>query len=192
MNDFFIWFSLGYGHIIEPGALDHILFLTVLASSYPITEWKKTVWLLLGFTLGHGLSMLLSVLANLSLPSAVIEIAIALSIVIAVVIAWKNNNKKQLYSALLLNVCFGCIHGLGFSMALRELLSTGGQLLLPLLYFNLGLEIGQLIIVSLVLLFSLFLTSYVKLSQKTYKYTVLCISGLIATSIVAQRCWQLL
>jgi hypothetical protein len=191
MNDFSIWFSLGFGHIIEPGALDHILFLTVLAVSYPSKDWKKTMLLLIGFTIGHTLSMALSVLTKLTLPVEGIELVIALSIVITALIALFGKPQKNTVLLLITISLFGCVHGLGFSLALRSLLSTNGHIVLPLLYFNVGLEIAQIIIVLAVLVFSLFLTSIIHIPEKIYKYTTICITGLIALSIVAQRFWLL-
>lgn len=191
MNDFSIWFSLGFGHIIEPGALDHILFLSVLAVSYSSKDWKKTLVLLIGFTIGHTLSMVLSVFTKVSLPVELIEFVIALSIVITALVAVFGKPQKTALGMLITISVFGCVHGLGFSLALRSLLSTSGQIVLPLLYFNLGLEMAQIIIVLAVLGFSLFLTSYIHIPEKIYKYTTICITGLIALSIVAQRFWLL-
>lgn len=191
MNDFSIWFGLGFGHIMEPGALDHILFLILLAVTYGSALWRKTLLLLLGFTLGHTLSMLLSVLFALKLPASLIEFTIALSIVITALTALLGKPQKNFAVLLVVISVFGCVHGLGFSMALRSLLSTNDTLVLPLLYFNLGLEVAQIIIVVAVLGFSLFLTSYSKIPETTYKYVIICTTGLIALSIAAQRFWQL-
>ena len=143
MNDFLIWFKLGTEHLMEPGAMDHFLFLAILAVSYPPTEWKKILWLILAFTIGHGLSMLLGTTFDLPLPEKWIEIGIALTILLSAIIHFPRTQYKALALPFAFGsvLVFGLIHGLGFSMQLRSLLGNGDSLMQPLIYFNLGMEI---------------------------------------------------
>jgi hypothetical protein len=194
MNDFRIWFGLGLEHLLELGALDHILFLAVLSISFTVREWRKTLLLLVGFTIGHTVSMLFSVLFNWQLSVPLVEFGIAMSILASVVLNLPRRAETTKPSLLLIAgtvTMFGCIHGLGFSLLLRSMLGAGDQLLFPLIYFNLGLETAQCIIVVLVLLFSLFLTALIKIPGSTFKLSILCVIGSIALFIAVQRLWQL-
>src|SRR5687768_3737705 len=74
--------SLGFGHITEPGALDHILFLLVLAAIYRWTEWRQALVVITAFTVGHSLTLALAVLKPGMLPnSEIVEFLIPLTIV---------------------------------------------------------------------------------------------------------------
>jgi len=193
MNDFLIWFTFGMDHLLEPGALDHFLILSILAVTYPPTAWPKTLLLILAFTAGHAISMLVAVNFQLPLPERAVEIAIALSILFSALLQfpWKKKMEVPLILSLLSVLFFGLIHGLGFSLQLKSLLGNGTQVLLPLLYFNLGLETIQNIFVIAVIGFSLLLTSSIKLSGAFFKYIIICLSGLIALFIAAERLLQL-
>ena len=103
--------------------------------------------------MGHSITLALSVLQVVKIPSALIELAIPVTILISAVFRWlqveRNENQvfvkdQKVYAVALF---FGFIHGLGFSNMLRSLLGGGADILQPLLFFNLGLEVGQLLIV---------------------------------------------
>jgi hypothetical protein len=193
MNDFLIWFKLGTEHLMEPGAMDHFLFLAILAVSYPPTEWKKILWLILAFTIGHGLSMLLGTTFDLPLPEKWIEIGIALTILLSAIIHFPRTQYKALALPFAFGsvLVFGLIHGLGFSMQLRSLLGNGDSLMQPLIYFNLGLEAAQNTIVISVIGFSLLLTAVTKVPGSVFKFIIICFSGLTALFMTAERLLQL-
>lgn len=162
MDENKLWFQTGFEHITDLAGYDHMLFLLILCSVYSFRNWD---WLILitAFTIGHCITLVLSVLNIIRLPSSLIEFAIPLTIFISAVFRWiqveKNENKsyqkdQKVYAVTLL---FGLIHGLGFSNMLRSLLGSQADILQPLLFFNLGLEVGQIVIVlfSLVTITSL-------------------------------------
>ena len=162
MGENFLWFQTGFEHITDLAGYDHMLFLLILFSVYSFRNWD---WLILitAFTIGHCITLALSVLNIIRLPSSLIEFAILLTILISAIFRWiqveKNENKsyqkdQKVYARTLL---FGLIHGLGFSNMLRSLLGSQADILQPLLFFNLGLEVGQIVIVlfSLVTITSL-------------------------------------
>lgn len=198
MNDFWLWFSMGAEHILDINGYDHILFVTLLVFTYPFQEWKKLLLLVSGFTLGHSVSLALSVINKIHLQSAAIEFLIAFSILLSALYNLRNYKKtqsenKSILALFLIVTFFGLIHGLGFSFLLRSMLGTEQNVILPLLYFNLGLEAGQIIIVLLVILFSLLLTSLIKKwSFNTYKLIILCSIGLVALKIGVERFLELL
>ncbi len=162
MGENILWFQTGFEHITDLAGYDHMLFLLILCSVYSFRNWD---WLILitAFTIGHCITLALSVLNIIRLPSSLIEFAIPLTILISAIFRWiqveKNENKsyqkdQKVYAITLL---FGLIHGLGFSNMLRSMLGSQADILQPLLFFNLGLEVGQIVIVlfSLVTITSL-------------------------------------
>lgn len=162
MDENILWFQTGFEHITDLAGYDHMLFLLILCSVYSFRNWD---WLILitAFTIGHCITLVLSVLDIIRLPSSLIEFAIPLTILISAIFRWiqieKNENKsyqkdQKVYGATLF---FGLIHGLGFSNMLRSLLGSQTDILQPLLFFNVGLEVGQIAIVlfSLVTITSL-------------------------------------
>ena len=162
MGENILWFQTGFEHITDLAGYDHMLFLLILCSVYSFRNWD---WLILitAFTIGHCITLALSILNIIRLPSSLIEFSIPLTILISAIFRWiqveKNENKsyqkdQKVYAITLL---FGLIHGLGFSNMLRSMLGSQADILQPLLFFNLGLEVGQIVIVlfSLVTITSL-------------------------------------
>lgn len=155
MHNFYIWFSTGISHIINWEAYDHVLFLFALCSIYTWKQWKKMLMLITAFTIGHSLTLALSVFQVLTLNMAFVEFLIALTIVVTCLYNIRFNkadeeNKNN--TSFWMAACFGLIHGLGFASVLKEMLFDD-HILLPLFSFNVGLEVGQLFIV--IILFSL-------------------------------------
>ena len=190
MHAFFLWFSTGLQHILNGGAYDHLLFVILLCLSHPPAAWKKLLLLITAFTLGHSLSLAVSVIQNFHASPAMIEFLIALTILLSalfLIYQHFSSRKGSVIKLLFLVVFFGLIHGLGFASFLQAMLGREQSLILPLLYFNLGIEAGQLIIVLLFLVFSLLLTRLFKWPFKSYKFTILCIISILASKIVAER-----
>jgi hypothetical protein len=190
MNDFSLWFITGMQHILDLAGYDHILFVSVLVISQPIENWSKILALITAFTLGHSVSLALSVIGIFRVSQNWIEFFIAFSILFSAVFTMFSLNQKKTQNNWLLfaTVCFfGLIHGMGFSYLLRSMLGASESFVLPLLYFNLGLELGQLIIVLFVYLFSLLLTRLFKISHKIYKLIFVCLIGLISLQMCISR-----
>lgn len=168
MQDFGIWFSTGLQHILDWNGYDHILYITALCAMFTFSDWKKLLILVSAFTIGHSLTLLASVLNFISVNQNYIEILIPLTIIITCVIniKYRNHlNPNKRYSLnynlnYLLALCFGFIHGLGFSYLLKSMLGKEESIIIPLLSFNLGLEAGQIIIVGFLLIFSIILTRF--------------------------------
>lgn len=186
MRDFWLWFSTGMQHILDVNGYDHILFVSLLVLTYSLTDWKRLLILVSAFTVGHSISLALSVTGTIRVHQPFVELLIALSILASAVYNLVHYKKEPRQASRFIFgvVCFfGLIHGLGFSYLLKSMLGTGQSVLLPLLYFNLGLEAGQLIIVLLVILFSLLLTSIFKCPYPIYKLIVVCLILFIALKI---------
>jgi hypothetical protein len=162
---------LGFKHIIDLGGVDHIVFVLALTIRYTLLDWKKILVLVTSFTIGHSLTLALSTLSFIDISVNWVEFLIPVTILItAVSNFWvKDFEFKQAYSTHYgLALFFGLIHGLGFSNYLKSLLGKEASLLGPLFSFNIGLEIGQLLIVSVILGLSYAFLSGLKLPRKIY------------------------
>ncbi len=194
MNEFWIWFSTGVEHILDIDGYDHILFVSLLALTFPFQYWKKLLILVTAFTVGHSLSLAYNVFRGIFIDQIVIELLIALSILVSAIynmIYYKkesNTTPIVIYSLVLF---FGLMHGLGFSYLLKTMLGREENVVLPLLYFNLGIELGQIIIIIIAIGFSLLLTHFLKWSFTIYKLTLVCLISLIALKMSAERFWEL-
>lgn len=143
------WIISGYRHVIPLG-LDHLLFILGLFLLAP--RWKPLMGQSLIFTLAHSITLALCIFGIISLPSRLVEILIAASI------AWigiENLLLREMKpSRLFLVFGFGLLHGMGFASVLKEKLGnlTGKQLALPLLGFNLGVELAQITVLAVAFL----------------------------------------
>jgi hydrogenase/urease accessory protein HupE len=177
MNDFRLYFEIGYRHIADLRGIDHILFVMALCLRYQFADWRKILLLVTAFTIGHSITLALSVFNILQYSVKWIEFLIPVTIVITAVsnvfvkkFAFKSRFPLIYFFALF----FGLVHGLGFSSYLKSLLGKGENVVWPLFSFNVGLEAGQLLIVTAVLLISFIFVSILKTNRREY---LLYISG---------------
>ena len=141
--------GLGIEHIL--GGWDHLLFvvgLLMLAGSA-----RRIFWVVTGFTLAHSITLSLSALGVLAVPVVPVEAAIALSILfLAREIAVGRPQSLANRYPLLVSSSFGLLHGLGFASALSQIGLQTEELVTSLLSFNLGVEVGQVLVILPVLL----------------------------------------
>ena len=184
MNDWQIWFSTGMEHILDLNGYDHMMFVSLLVFTYPVKEWKKLFMLITAFTLGHSLTLALSVTDVVKLPQQYTELLIILTIIftsVYLLFASKNTAKGGRLIYLII-CCFGLIHGLGFSYLLKAMLGSSEGIIVPLLMFNVGLELGQIIIVVLMAFVMLLIGKYAKAIEWQFKVAV--ISVILVASLI--------
>lgn len=191
MSVFKLYFELGLSHITDLQGYDHILFLVTLCAVYSFKQWKSILILITGFTIGHCTTLLLATFNFITISSKLIEFLIPVTILLTAItniIYRKNTISKNLHHIkYLATLFFGLIHGLGFSNYLKSLLGSEISILKPLLAFNLGIELGQIIIVSALLIFSIFVTRMLNLEKQDWSF-VLSGSGLgIALILILER-----
>ena len=150
MSELLAFVQLGFRHIVNPEAADHILFLLALAAIYRPRDWRAVLWVVTAFTVGHSITLALAVTNALTLPTAWIEFLIPVTIVATgienlVVRDRARTLRGGRYRPVLSGV-FGLVHGAGFANYLRSLFVT--QLALPLVGFNAGIEVGQIVVLS--------------------------------------------
>jgi ABC-type antimicrobial peptide transport system permease subunit len=154
MGDFGFYLREGFYHITDWKGYDHILFVMALCLPYVAKDWKKIVVLVTAFTIGHSVTLALSVFDAILISSKWIEFLIPVTILLTSLgnLLQQHTTDQQpklRYAAALL---FGLIHGLGFSNYLKSMLGKSETIVTQLLAFNVGLELGQLLIVLFVLL----------------------------------------
>jgi HupE / UreJ protein len=180
MSEFTAYLQLGFEHITDPNGYDHILFVVALCAIYSLEEWKKVLILVTAFTIGHSVTLALSTLKIINFRSDIIELLIPITILIT---AWVNFSAtpkgeiKQPKLRYVLAICFGLIHGMGFSNYLRSLLGDTESIVAPLFAFNVGLEVGQLVIVAVVLLIASLCVRVLKMPRLTWHHLI---SGMVA------------
>lgn len=156
MNEFVTYLTLGFDHISDLDAYDHMVFIIALCAVYQFKDWKKIAILVTAFTLGHSITLALATFNIISIPSDIVETLIPVTILLTAIyniIPRKDRRRdRTIHLNYFIALFFGLIHGMGFSNYLRILLSREEQITLPLLSFNLGLELGQLIIVAILLI----------------------------------------
>jgi hypothetical protein len=151
MSELLTFIHLGFRHIIDVEAMDHILFLVALAAIYRRRDWRGSLWVVSAFTVGHSITLALAVTGALRLPTALIEFLIPLTIVATALenLVVRNRSRAPLrgrYRPVFAGI-FGLVHGAGFANYLRSLFS--GSIALPLFGFNLGIEAGQIVVLLL-------------------------------------------
>jgi hypothetical protein len=148
MSELLTYMQLGVRHIVDVEALDHILFLVALAAIYRLRDVRALLWVVTAFTIGHSITLALAVTGALSLPSALIEFLIPVTIVITgvenVVFSARPPRRRR-YRPVFAGV-FGLVHGAGFATYLKALFVD--RLAVPLFGFNLGIEAGQLVVLA--------------------------------------------
>ena len=163
MSSFQAYFQLGFKHISDLAGYDHILFIIALCAIYSIKEWKKILILVTAFTIGHSVTLALSALNVVNIKAELIEFLIPLTIFLTAIhnvverLQLELSNKMNLNYFLALG--FGLIHGLGFSNYLKMLLGNEANIVGPLFAFNIGLEVGQILIVAIFMLLTTIMIS---------------------------------
>ena len=190
MNEMLIYLHLGYKHIIDINGSDHILFILALMIRYSWNEWQKILILVTAFTIGHSITLALSTLDWISFPAATIELLIPITILMTAFTNFRISStvSPSKYPVIYyLALFFGLIHGLGFSNYLKMLLGKEESILGPLFSFNLGLELGQLLIVGLLLIISFIFVGLFKVDRKRYVQAGSVIAIILALNMVVER-----
>lgn len=171
MHDFALYFNLGLHHIIDLRGLDHLLFLCALCIRYRFTDWKHILILVTAFTIGHSATLVLSVLRVVHYPTPWVEFLIPLTIVITAIsnmFVRKFSFKKRYPGIYFTAMFFGLIHGLGFSNYLKSILGRNNSIFVQLFSFNIGLEVGQILIVLAILILTQVLLTFAKVNRREY------------------------
>ena len=170
MQDFGFYFPWGWKHIMSWDALDHQLFIAALSAIYLLKDWRQVLILVTAFTIGHSLTLALSVYDVIRFSSRWVEFLIPCTIVITAIsnLFQKKFTPKSIRINYFLALFFGLIHGMGFANTLRFALASDQSIGWALLAFNLGLEAGQIVVVILLLLLTQAMISLVKVNRRDW------------------------
>ncbi|MCG8385607.1 MAG: HupE/UreJ family protein [Cytophagales bacterium] len=191
MSEFRLYFQLGMEHILDPQGYDHILFVIALCAIYLMSDWKKVLILVTAFTVGHSITLALATLELVRFNSELIEFLIPLTILLTAIsnLFRKEHSihSSKIQANYLLAVLFGLIHGLGFSNFLRSILGKDRSIFTQLLAFNIGLEIGQIIIVGLFLTITLILVDIFGVKRRDWRMIISSAVGGIALILMLEN-----
>ncbi|MDX2247004.1 MAG: HupE/UreJ family protein [Bacteroidia bacterium] len=193
MSPFVSYLTLGFQHISDLEGYDHILFLVALCAVYRLRQWRDILILVTAFTLGHSLSLGIATFTRLNMGmeihlgamifplSGLIEFLIPVTIFLTAISNITRNHNEltpaKVRTQYLAASLFGLIHGLGFSNFLQTILGREENLFTPLLAFNMGLELGQILIVAVLMAISSFFLGFRKVAQRDW---ILFVSGAAA------------
>ena len=194
MHSISLYVQLGIDHITDIAGFDHILFLIALCAVYKLEQWRSLLVLVTAFTVGHSFTLALSSFSVIVVASNVIEFLIPVTI-----LATAINNvfvHRDSSAALVIGrdyvmaLFFGFIHGMGFSNYFRALLMDDSSIFVPLLGFNLGIEIAQLSFVLVIVGFVYLLTNLVGIRHRDWSLFVSgAAAGISVLLMVENRFW---
>ena len=189
MNDLAFFFKEGWQHIISFYALDHQLFIIALAAIYILKDWRKVLVLVTAFTIGHSLTLALSIYDVIRANEKWVEFLIPITIIITAIFNFftKDFKKESLQLNYFFALFFGFIHGLGFANSIRFMLARNQKIGTGLLGFNLGLEAGQIVCVTIILSSAYLLINIAGLKRTWWIYTLSTITILWAVKFAVER-----
>lgn len=186
MSDFWLYFNIGLTHVLDFNGYDHMLFLTALTVPYAFKQWRQLLLLLTLFTIGHTMSLILSVYGIISFKSSIVEFLILVTILLAALYNFfktgKSAKNENVSVVAIGTLFFGIIHGLGFSGFFKNMvLAEKDDKLVPLLEFALGIEAAQIIVVLAVLIAGALAQNFFRVSRRDW---ILVTSSFVAGVII--------
>ena len=176
MSEFGVYFELGREHILDTSGYDHILFVIALCVLYSIREWKQVLILVTAFTVGHSITLALATLDIITVRAELVEFLIPVTILITAISnifkkgeapSGRNIQLNYAYAAF-----FGLIHGMGFSNYLKSILGRDESIFTQLLAFNVGIEVGQIVIVAFFLITAFVLVDVFGVNRRDWKLVI--------------------
>ncbi len=184
MENLQLFLKLAFDHVLDWKAYDHILFFIVLAVVYNFNDWKKVLWLITLFTIGHTTTLGLATYKIINIKIEIIEFLILLTIFITALANLLTANKKNFQKTslnLFFAFFFGLIHGLGLSGFLKMILDDGDDKFVPLFEFAFGVELAQIAIVLCILVLGYIAQNILKISKRNW---VLILSSIVIGIVI--------
>ena len=179
MSEFRLYIDLGLFHILDFSGYDHMLFVMAISAIYLLNDWRKVLVLITAFTIGHSITLALATLELIKYDVKLIEFLIPLTILITALsnlftrdrLRFDVTHRKRFTNYIYARF-FGTIHGLGFSSYLTGLLGSEENILKPLFAFNVGLEIGQMVIMMAFLIVSTVFVDFFRVDRRDWKMII--------------------
>jgi len=192
MDQFVFYFKQGLFHVLDWLAYDHILFLVALVIVFTLKDWKKTLWLITFFTIGHTLTLALAAYNLIYVKENVVEFAIVVTIFITALsnLIFQKKNTGNLNLNIVFALVFGLIHGLGFSSYFKILVGREADKVLPLISFASGVEVSQAILVIVLLGLSFVGLNIFRISKRDWIMIISAIIlGITIPILYARKFW---
>ena len=193
MSTFILFLRLGYRHVLDIYGVDYMLFIIALMAIYLLRDWKKALILFLYYVVGHSITLSLAVNEIVNIDIKIVEYLVPLTIFIA---ASLNILKKyDMYSSRsffrpAIAFIFGIIHGFGFADYHKEILGTNQNIAVPLIGFNVGLELGMFLVGSVFLIISWIFVNNLGISRRDWNLVISSgIAGIALTLMFESRYW---
>ena len=195
ISTFTVYLRLGFEHLLDLQGYDHILFLAVLCAAYTLARWRELLVLVTAFTIGHSVSLAVATLRLVRVDTGLVEFLIPVTIVATAVtnlVGLKRDDPAEHKVAArplryALALAFGVVHGLGFSNFLRLALGEERSLFVPLLSFNIGLELAQIVVAVGVVAVALVAVRFLSLPQRLWTLLLSALAGGVAAVMAVQR-----
>ncbi|MFP5439310.1 MAG: HupE/UreJ family protein [Bacteroidia bacterium] len=195
MSDFELYFLLGFKHVLSLDGFDHLLFLAMLALPYSFKDWRQILLLSTLFTVGHTMTLVLSVYGLVDVNSGPVEFLIPITIfatAVSNIFFTKNRSASGMLNfSAITALFFGLIHGLGFSHGFKMIIAGQKQrVFVTLMEFTMGIEVAQLIAVLAVILITLLVTDVLKVSRRDWQLGISAfVAGISLPIIIGNRFW---
>lgn len=194
MYQFWFYFGLGKSYILDINSVQHVLFVVAVCAIYLLKDWRKVLILLLFFTFGYSLTLVLTAMNVLHIKPELIGYLIPVTIFVT---AFSNVLKKQstyykknLQSNYFLAMFFGLIHGAGFANYLKSIIPSGRPSITQLLAYNLGIELAHVIIIFLFLIASYIFVNIINVSRRDWNLVISSgIAGIAITIMFEAKYW---
>lgn len=195
ISTFTVYLRLGFEHLLDLQGYDHILFLAVLCAAYSLKRWRELLVLVTAFTIGHSVSLAVATLRLVRVDTGLVEFLIPVTIVATALtnlVGLKREDPAEHKVAArplryALALAFGVVHGLGFSNFLRLALGEERSLFVPLLSFNIGLELAQIVVAVGVLAVGMVAVRFLSLPQRLWTLLLSALAGGVAAVMAVQR-----
>lgn len=194
MHPFQFYLTLGFEHISNLAGYDHILFLVALCAVYKIEQWRKILVLVTAFTIGHSVTLVLASMDAFGIPSSIIKFLIPTTILLTALhnVISKNvgENSTKMSQNYLMALFFGFIHGMDFSNYFKALIMDPSEIAIPLLGFNLGIELGQLLVVFFIVGIAILLLNVIKIKHREWNLFISgAAAGMSLLSMLENKFW---
>lgn len=195
MSLFELYFNEGKDHILDyENGYDHILFVVALAAVYLLRDWKRVLVLVTAFTIGHSITLALATFDLITVPVELVEFLIPVTILITAVSNLFKKEESIGKSSIQLNylyaLLFGLIHGMGISNYLRSIMGRNSSIAAQLFAFNIGLEVGQIIIVGIFLVLGFILVDLIGVDRRDWKMVISsAVAGIALVLIKEKNFW---
>jgi hypothetical protein len=185
MDQILFYLKIGFSHIMDINAYDHLLFLASISIIYSFKTWKKLFWIVTFFTIGHSMSLVISSYEIYKPNTDIIEFLIPVTIIVSALsnIFFLDTNKKINYFTILVAFSFGLIHGFGFANFFNQISFSDGVDLVALIGFSFGVEVSQILIAISILVLNSILFWNSNKFKKNYIRIISCLVCLLTILI---------